>query len=77
MTGIAIPALRRPGVTAPRAGTHVFRHTIASQMVRRDVPMKTVAALLRHARLEATAIYAKPDRETLATTAPPWPRGGR
>ena len=46
-------------------------------MVRRDVPMKTVADLLGHARLETTAIYAKLDRETLATIALPWPGGAR
>ena len=46
-------------------------------MVRRDVPMKTVSDLLGHARLETTAIYAKLDRETLATIALPWPGGAR
>ena len=34
--------------------------------------MKTVADLLGHARLETTAIYAKLDRDTLATIALPW-----
>ena len=77
VTGIAIRALRRAGVTVPRPGAHLFRHTLASLMVRRDVPMKTVADLLGHVRLETTAIYAKLDRETLATIALPWPRGGR
>ena len=77
VTGIAIRALHRAGVTVPRPGAHVFRHTLASRMVRRDVPMKTVADLLGHARLETTAIYAKLDRETLATIALPWPGGTR
>ena len=77
VTDIAKRALRRAGVTVPRSGAHVFRHTFASQMVRREVPMKTVADLLGHARLETTAIYAKLDRETLATIALPWPGGAR
>ena len=77
VTHIATRALRRAGVTVPRPGAHVFRHTFASQMVRRDVPMKTVSDLLGHARLETTAIYAKLDRETLATIALPWPGGAR
>ena len=77
VTDIAKRALRRAGVTVPRSGAHVFRHTFASQMVRRDVPMKTVSDLLGHARLETTAIYAKLDRETLATIALPWPGGAR
>ena len=46
-------------------------------MVRRDVPMMTVSDLLGHARLETTAIYAKLDREALATIALPWPGGAR
>ena len=77
VTAIAKRALQRAGVTVARPGAHVFRHTFASQMVRRDVPMKTVSDLLGHARLETTAIYAKLDRETLATIALPWPGGAR
>ena len=77
VSDIAKRALRRAGVTVPRPGAHVFRHAFASQMVRRDVPMKTVADLLGHARLETTTIYAKLDRETLATVALPWPGGAR
>ena len=77
VSDIAKRALRRAGVTVPRSGAHVFRHTFASQMVRRDVPMKTVADLLGHARLGTTAIYTKLDRETLATIAMPWPGGVR
>ena len=77
MTGVAKRALRRAGVTIPRPGAHVFRHTVASQMVRRDVPMKTVADLLGHARLRTTTIYAKLDREALAAIALPWPGGAR
>ncbi len=77
VTAVAKQALRRAGVTVPRRGAHVFRHTFASQMVRRDVPMKTVADLLGHARLDTTAIYAKLDRESLAAVALPWPGGAR
>ena len=77
VSDIAKRALRYAGVTVPRPGAHVFRHTVASQMVRRDVPMKTVADLLGHARLGTTAIYTKLDRETLATVALPWPGGVR
>ncbi len=77
VSDIAKRALRRAGVTVPRPGAHTFRHAFASQMVRRDVPMKAVADLLGHARLETTTIYAKLDRETLATIALPWPGGAR
>ncbi len=39
--------------------------------------MKTIGDLLGHARLKTTTIYAKLDRETLATIALPWPGGAR
>ncbi len=77
VTGIAKRALQRAGIAVARPGAHIFRHTFASQMVRRDVPMKTISDLLGHARLDTTAIYAKLDRETLATIALPWPGGAR
>jgi site-specific recombinase XerD len=59
VTGIAQRALRRAGLTVPRFGAHVFRHTVATQWVQRGVSMKTVADLLGHADLDTTAIYAK------------------
>ncbi len=77
VTGIAQRALRRAGLTVPRFGAHVFRHTVATQWVQRGVSMKTVADLLGHADLETTALYAKLDVATLATVALPWPGGAR
>ena len=78
VSDIAKRALRRAGVTTvPRPGAHTFRHALAPRMLRGDVSMKAVADLLGHARLETTAIYAKLDRETLATIALPWPGGAR
>ena len=77
MTAIAQRALRRAGLTVPRSGAHVFRHIVASQLVRRGVAIKAVADVLGHARMDTTAIYAKLDRETLATVALPWPGGAR
>lgn len=56
-------------------GAHVLRHTAASQMVRAGVPLPEVAQVLRHRRLQTTAIYAKVDREGLRSLACPWPGG--
>ncbi len=75
ITNIAQRALQRAGVGIRRPGAHVFRHTVASQLVQDGVSMKTVADVLGHARLETTAIYAKLDVDTLATVALPWPGG--
>lgn len=77
ITTIAQCALRRAGVNVSRSGAHVFRHTVATQMVRRGVALKEVADVLGHAQLETTAIYAKLDLGALSRVALPWPGGAR
>ena len=73
VTGIAQRALRRAGVAMERSGAHVFRHTAATQMVRRGATFKQVADILGHALIETTTIYAKLDVDTLSRVALPWP----
>ena len=77
VTTIAECALRRAGVKVSRSGAHVFRHTLATQMVRSGVALKAVADVLGHANLQTTSIYAKLDLGTLARVALPWPGGAR
>jgi integrase len=74
---IALRALRRASVAVHRPGAHTLRHTAATQMAQRGIPLKAVADVLGHARLSTTAIYAKLDVDTLAAVALPWPGGGR
>jgi len=74
---VAHHALRRAGIDVERSGSHIFRHTAATQMVRRGASYKQVADVLGHALLETTAIYAKLDVEALARVALPWPRSER
>ena len=69
--------LRRTGIHVPRPGSHVLRHTAATQMVRRGATFKQVADVLGHAKLETTAIYAKLDLQALARVALAWPEGVR
>ena len=66
-------ALRRAGVEEPVGGAYVFRHTLASRMVRHGVSLKEVADLLGHRSLDTTTIYAKLDLEALREVALPWP----
>jgi site-specific recombinase XerD len=66
-------ALIRAGVDAPSFGAHLLRHSAASQMLREGVSMDQIQAVLRHASLETTAIYAKVDTTSLGAIAQPWP----
>jgi site-specific recombinase XerD len=77
VSGIARRALLRAGVAVARPGAHVFRHTAATQMVRRGATFKQVADVLGHARIETTTIYAKLDIDTLARVALAWPGAER
>lgn len=61
----------------PRVGPHRLRHTVATQALWAGATMSEVAQLLRHRRVETTALYAKVDRATLAMLARPWPGGSR
>ena len=57
----------------PRVGAHLFRHTVATRMVRSGASFKDVADVLGHRSLVNTGIYAKLDLESLAKVALPWP----
>jgi integrase/recombinase XerD len=52
---------------------HRLRHTLASEMLAGGADLPAIGQVLGHRMLEATAIYAKCDRETLRQIARPWP----
>jgi integrase/recombinase XerD len=66
-------AAARAGLTARVSGPHVLRHTLATRLVQRGVPLKEIADLLRHRCVDTTTIYAKVDLPALAAVALPWP----
>jgi site-specific recombinase XerD len=69
--------LTRLGIRPSRAGTHLLRHSLATQMVRQERSVKEVADLLGHQRLDTTAVYVKVALPQLATVALPFPGGGQ
>jgi site-specific recombinase XerD len=77
VSAAAVRALRRAGVETPLAGAYVFRHTVASRLVRRGASLKEVADFLGHRSLDTAAIYAKLDLPALREVALPWPEGIR
>jgi site-specific recombinase XerD len=64
-------------VVPPGHASHLFRHTVASQMVNRGARFKDVADVLGHQSLQTTGIYAKLDLDALAVVALPWGGGAR
>ena len=59
------------------AGTHVLRHTAATDMLRQGASLKEIADVLGHHSIETTTIYAKVDLPGLNTVTMPWPEVAR
>ena len=75
MCTLVARALGRAGVEAPQKGAHLFRHTLATAMLRQGASLAEIGARLRHQSLQTTAISAKVDLAALRTLAAPWPGG--
>jgi len=70
-------AIERAGVKSARTGAHVFRHSLATEMLRRGASFDQIGRVLRHRDPDSTAIYAKVDIGSLRQLALPWPGGAR
>jgi site-specific recombinase XerD len=74
---IARRALIRAGIDSARKGSHLFRHTLATELLRQGASLEEIGELLRHRSPNTTAVYAKVDLTALRTLALAWPGGGR
>lgn len=70
-------ALEKAGVESVRKGSHLFRHSLATEMLRRGASLDEIGQVLRHRDPDTTAIYAKVDLSALRKLAIPWPGGKR
>lgn len=66
-------AFLRSGIKSPSLGSHILRHSVASEMLRQGTPLYGIATVLRHCSIETTTIYAKVDLDLLRGVAQPWP----
>lgn len=73
VSGIVADAARRAGIG--RVHAHRLRHTAATKLLRSGASLPEIGQLLRHRRVETTAIYAKVDQDTLRLIARAWPEG--
>jgi site-specific recombinase XerD len=71
VTGIVVRTGSRAGL-AP-IGPHRLRHTAATEMLRTGASLPDIGQVLRHRRLQSTAVYARVDRDRLKTLMLAWP----
>jgi integrase len=77
ISALVARALARAGIAAPHTGAHVFRHSLATAMLRAGASLAEIGELLRHRSPQTTMIYAKVDLDALRGLACPWPGGVR
>ncbi|WP_312883728.1 site-specific integrase [Paraburkholderia youngii] len=61
---------------ACRGAAHLFRHGLATTMIRHGASMAEIAEVLRHRSPDSTAIYATVAFEDLREVARSWPTAG-
>jgi integrase/recombinase XerD len=71
-------AFTRAGIVVPPGiASHIFRHSLASQLVNQGASFKEVADILGHQSIQTTGIYAKLELDALAAVALPWGGGAQ
>jgi site-specific recombinase XerD len=76
ITMIAKTALQRAGIRGyAHQGAHLFRHSLATELLRSGATLSEIGQLLRHESHDTTRIYAKVDIKALRTLSLPWPGG--
>ena len=69
-------ALARAGLAPALKGAHLFRHSLATRMLRHGASLPEIGVVLRHRAVQTTEIYAKVDLDGLRALAQPWPETG-
>ena len=78
ITMIAKAALDRVGIEGcAHRGAHIFRHSLATELLRSGATLSEIGQLLRHESRDTTRIYAKVDIEALRAVSQPWPGDAR
>lgn len=69
-------ALAQAGLSPALKGAHLFRHSLATRMLRQGASLPEIGLVLRHRTVQTTEIYAKVDLVGLRALAQPWPEKG-
>lgn len=71
---IAARALRRARINdIAHRGSHIFRHSLATELLGSGAALTQISQVLRHRDHNTTRIYAKVDLASLRTLSLPWP----
>jgi len=78
LNGILESAFAETGIKPPSRyiGSHILRHSLATDMVAKGASLDEVGDMLRHRGRRSTMIYAKIDIEGLRSVARAWPKTG-
>lgn len=73
---VAKIALKRAGIDGfAHMGAHLFRHSLATELLRSGATLTEIGQLLRHRDHDTTRIYAKVDIDALRGLSLSWPGG--
>lgn len=61
---------------APYVGSHILRHSLATNLVQRGASLEEIGDMLRHRSRPSTLLYARLDIDGLRSIAQPWPVAG-
>ena len=75
ISSIVRRALIHAGIKSFHMGAHIFRHTVATEMLNQGASLDEIGELLGHSNPNTTSIYAKVDIKALKKLAQPWPGG--
>jgi site-specific recombinase XerD len=64
------------GLSDKFSGTHILRHSTATMLRQKGIPLKIIADFLGHNSIEITKCYAQVDIDALRQVVQPWPTYG-
>jgi len=69
-------AFAETGLKPPQkyVGSHLLRHSLATDMLRKGASLDEIGDVLRHRSRMSTTIYARHDINALRSIAPVWPK---
>lgn len=78
LNSILKDAFARTGLTppSPYVGSHILRHSLATNLVQRGASLEEIGDMLRHRSRASTMIYARLEIDGLRSIAQPWPVAG-